>query len=467
VGGIRPRFLLQAGAREDDLSAVGNAALEQRAGSPATITTDEHAPIEAQRARRGSPLVHGERISAALRGIGFVVVAVPLALLLPNDRHVSALVVLGLTGAYAAAFRLDFEVGTGFAVPTQLALVPMLFILPLGAVPLCVAAAIFLAGLFDGVRRAMHVQRTLFGLADAWYSVGPVVVLAAAGTTHPRLTDWPVYAAALAAQFAFDFAGGFLHARLTHGTPPREQVRAFSAVWLMDSALAPVGLAIATTAAETSYAFVLALPLVGLLSLFAREHRASIDNAVELGHAYRGTAYLLGDVVEADDAYTGSHSRDVVELTLAVADRLELDPRERRLAEFVALLHDVGKVKIPNEIINKPGKLTPEERGIMNAHTIEGEKMLEQVGGLLGEVGRIVRSCHEHYDGNGYPDGLAGGDIPRVARIVCCCDAFHAMTSDRSYRKALPLEVALEELRVNRGTQFDPDVVDALVSVVG
>lgn len=130
------------------------------------------------------------------------------------------------------------------------------------------------------------------------------------------------------------------------------------------------------------------------------------------------------------------------------------------------MLHDVGKIRIPNEIINKPGPLTVEERGIMNAHTIEGEKMLEQVGGLLGEVGRLVRSCHEHYDGSGYPDGVAGDEIPLVARIVCCCDAFHAMTSDRPYRKALPIEVALAELHANRGTQFDPRVVDALVAVV-
>ncbi len=161
-----------------------------------------------------------------------------------------------------------------------------------------------------------------------------------------------------------------------------------------------------------------------------------------------------------------SHSRDVVELTLQVANRLELDANELRQAEFVALLHDVGKVRIPNEIINKPGPLTPEERGIMNAHTIEGEKMLDQVGGLLGEVGRLVRSCHERYDGAGYPDGLAGTEIPLVARIVCCCDAFHAMTSDRAYRKALPRETALAELRDNSGTQFDPQVVAALVAVV-
>jgi putative nucleotidyltransferase with HDIG domain len=428
---------------------------------------DEHEPIEAQRARRSSPLARRERLSAAVLGGGFLGVAVPLALLLHSERSPSLPVVLGLIVAYTAAFRLDFEVGSGFAVPTQLVLVPMLFILPLAAVPLAVAAAVLLASGIDGLRRLRHVERALLGIADAWYVVGSVAVLAAAGVTKPRLGEWPIYLAALAAQYTVDFCGAALRERLRFGISPRDQLRAFVPVWLMDSALAPIGLAVAIAAVGAPYAFVLALPLVALLALFAREHRASIDNTLELSHAYRGTAYLLGDVVEADDAYTGSHSRDVVELTMKVADVLGLDAREARKAEFVALLHDVGKVRIPNEIINKPGALTAEERGIMNAHTIEGEKMLDRVGGLLGEVGKLVRSCHEHYDGSGYPDGLAGEDIPLVARIVCCCDAFHAMTSDRPYRKALPLVVAVEELRTNSGTQFDPEVVEALVAVVG
>jgi HD-GYP domain-containing protein (c-di-GMP phosphodiesterase class II) len=183
---------------------------------------------------------------------------------------------------------------------------------------------------------------------------------------------------------------------------------------------------------------------------------------LELGHAYRGTAFLLGDVVEADDAYTGSHSRDVVGLVLAVADELGLDARERRDAEFTALLHDVGKIRIPPEIIGKPGPLTSDERAVIETHTIEGERMLDRVGGLLAEVGRLVRSCHEHWDGRGYPDGLAGEQIPRVARIVCCCDAFSAITADRPYRSARTPAEALEELRRCAGTQFDPDVVAAL-----
>src|SRR5204863_9307353 len=196
--------------------------------------------------------------------------------------------------------------------------------------------------------------------------------------------------------------------------------------FLVDAALAPIGLAVAFAAEGEPLAVLLVLPLLGLLAEFARERRVRIDAALELSQAYRGTALLLGDVVEADDAYTGSHSRDVVELSLAVADKLGVSPRERRATELAALLHDVGKIRIPNEIINKPGALSPEEREVIETHTIEGERLLARVGGLLGDIGSIVRSCHERWDGAGYPDRLAGEHIPRPARIVMCCDAFNA-----------------------------------------
>ena len=102
----------------------------------------------------------------------------------------------------------------------------------------------------------------------------------------------------------------------------------------------------------------------------------------------------------------------------------------------------------------------------METHTIAGQEILDRVGGLLGEVGTIVRSCHERWDGRGYPDGLEGEQIPLAARIVFACDAFNAMTTDRPYRDAMPVEEGLAELRANAGTQFDPAVVDALVEVV-
>lgn len=151
---------------------------------------------------------------------------------------------------------------------------------------------------------------------------------------------------------------------------------------------------------------------------------------------------------------------------LAVADRLELDPRTRRQAELAALLHDVGKVKIPSEIINKPGPLDDEERALINTHTLLGEEMLGQVGGLLGNVGHVVRSSHERWDGGGYPDGLAGEEIPIAARIVSACDAWSAMTTDRAYRPRLSDEEAALELSVCSGTQFDPSVVEALLGVL-
>jgi HD-GYP domain-containing protein (c-di-GMP phosphodiesterase class II) len=154
-----------------------------------------------------------------------------------------------------------------------------------------------------------------------------------------------------------------------------------------------------------------------------------------------------------------------VELVLGVCDALALGPDERRDAEFVALLHDIGKIRVPGSIINKPGPLHPDEWEVIQRHTIEGQEMLERVGGLLGHIGRIVRSCHEHWDGAGYPDGLAGKAIPRVARVVSACDAFSAMTTDRAYRLARSHEQAIAELHRCSGSQFDPDVIDALVAI--
>jgi putative nucleotidyltransferase with HDIG domain len=206
--------------------------------------------------------------------------------------------------------------------------------------------------------------------------------------------------------------------------------------------------------------------LFGLFAIFAQEREAHIESALQLSSAYRGTALLLGDVLEDKDAYTAHHSHGVVSLSLAVADRMGLDPSARRRVEFGALLHDIGKIAVPAEIINKPGPLDADEWAVMKLHTVEGQQMLDRVGGVLAEVGRVVRSSHEHFDGSGYPDGLAGDRIPIEARIVSCCDAFSAMTTTRSYRRAMSMEAAREELLRNQGSQFDPDVVDALLEVL-
>jgi HD-GYP domain-containing protein (c-di-GMP phosphodiesterase class II) len=302
-------------------------------------------------------------------------------------------------------------------------------------------------------------------VANAIQTVGPTLVLALAGGLPLRWTAWPIYVAALAAQFAVDAALGGAANVYAHGVPWRTLARSLGLVVVVDGALAPIGLAIAFATRGHPALVVGVLPLVFLLRHFSLERQRRIDNALELSDAYRGTAFLLGDVVEADDHYTGAHSRHVVELVVAVSKQIGLGPAEQRDAEFVALLHDVGKIRIPPEIINKAGALDEAERALIETHTIEGERMLEQVGGLLAHIGRLVRSCHEHWDGNGYPDGLVGDAIPLVARIVSTCDAFSAMTTDRSYRRGLSHEEALAELRRCAGTQFDPRVVEALVLI--
>ena len=438
------------------------------AGTTHSVALDPEAQrvIEERRARRLDRLARRDRATLIVSVGLFLAVAGALAVLIPSERDPSVFTVALLIGAYALAFRLDFEISSGSAVPTQLILVPMFFLLPIGMVPLAVAAGVLCGSALEYVRGPLHPQRIVLRLQNAWHAVGPAIVLGLAGESAPSLDDWPIYVAALAAQFVIDFASTAIRQWAALGVPPKIHLRAMASVYVIDLGLAPIGLAVAFASVESPAGVVLALPLVAVLTIFARERRVRIDHELELRDAYRGTAFLLGDVIEADDAYTGTHSKDVVDLTLAVVAELGLTASERRDAEFAALLHDVGKVRVPNEIINKPGKLTDEEFEIIKRHTIEGEQMLLRVGGLLGEIGRIVRACHERWDGTGYPDGLAGEEIPIIARIVCCCDAFNAMTSDRSYRKALPLEVAIEELERTRGTQFDPKVVDALIASV-
>jgi HD-GYP domain-containing protein (c-di-GMP phosphodiesterase class II) len=423
--------------------------------------------VEASRERAARSLRGRDRLTTALGALAFVAVAAVLATQTESTRALPLGVAGALVLAYALASRVEFEFGTGAAIPTQLVFVPMLFLFPANLLPFAVAAGLLLATLPD-LRGQRHAEQLLVQFMSSWHAVGPALVMVLASEPEPSLDrwPWPVLGAAVLAQIGFDFLSSAGRGRIALGIPVREQLRYLAPVYLVDLVLTPVGLAFAIVAADEPRGALLGLPLIGLFAFFARERQRRIDHALELTHAYRGTAFLLGDVVEADDAYTGSHSRDVVELVLAVADELELHPKRRRDAEMTALLHDVGKIRIPNEIINKPGALTAEERALIETHTVVGEQLLARVGGVLGDVGRLVRSCHERWDGRGYPDGLARDEIPLVARIVMCCDAFNAMTTDRSYRKGLPLAEAVGELERGSGTQFDPAVVRALVRCV-
>lgn len=396
---------------------------------------------------------------------GFLLAAVPLAVLASTNEARNPAIAVLFVALYAVTTRIEFDVGGGYGPPTQLVLVPMLYALPAGWVPLLVCLGLIIGNLPSLLTGSRHFDRAVMAGGNSWHTIGPAVVFALAGLHAPLWSDWPLLLAALAAQLLCDFAANAGREWLLPHESPKLPTRETGQVFLVDICLSPIGLAIAFASAGHPAAALVSLPLSGLLIFFARDRRARIRTALELSSAYRGTALLLGDVVEADDAYTGVHSRDVVALCMDVGPMLGLDEDQLRHLEFTALLHDVGKIAIPKEIINKPGKLTSEERAVIETHTVEGEAMLERVGGMLGEVGRLVRSCHERFDGLGYPDGLVGDAIPVEARIVCCCDAFNAMTTDRPYRSALSLGEALGELRAHRGTQFDPDVVDCLLAL--
>ena len=414
------------------------------------------------RARRPQGMNHRERevlgVSAAL----FLLVAVGLAVFLPSERHPDPLLIAALVAGHALVSRVRFEFGNGYVAPEQLTLVPLVLLTPLPFVPLLAALSAVLSVIPDVIEGHWHRDRWVGYIADGWCPVGAVIVLAALAPGPPDVDHAAVYILAFAAQVIGDLFWSVVRDRLIDGVSARETVRNWSGAIRIDAVLSPVAFFIAVQASQHPLALLSIPPLVWLLKIFSREREHRYHATLELHRAYRGTVMLLSDVVEFEDAYTAEHSRSIVELVHAVASELRIEGQDFQELEFAALLHDVGKIAIPKEILNKPSALTPEEFDVMKTHTIEGQFMLDRVGGLLGRVGAIVRSCHERWDGSGYPDNLSGENIPLAARIVFVCDAYNAMTTDRVYRSALPQEAALAELEENAGTQFDPTIVAAL-----
>jgi HD-GYP domain-containing protein (c-di-GMP phosphodiesterase class II) len=406
------------------------------------------------------------RTDAALGAVLLLGVAA-LAIFAPSQRELSALGAVALIAAYALTQGIQFYVGAGYTVPSQLVFMPMLVLAPPGLVPLLVAAGFLVGRLPRQMRGDVHPSRLLFVLPDSLYALGPAIVVALLAPGPIGLDDWPVLGLALVAQGVCDAGVTVLRDKLSHGVPPTVALRLLVWVFAVDAALAPVGVLAGVAGDVQPLAVAAVLPLMGLLALFARERSARIDHALALSNAYRGTALLMSDVLEADDAYTGGeHSHGVVAMALAVGDALGLDGRERRNLEFGALLHDIGKIRVADDIINKPGKLTDAEFALVKRHPVDGQEMLERVGGVLAEVGLIVRHHHERWEGGGYPDGIAGQEIPLAARIICACDAYSAMTTNRSYRAAMPVADAVAELRRCSGTQFDTVVIEALLGII-
>jgi len=207
---------------------------------------------------------------------------------------------------------------------------------------------------------------------------------------------------------------------------------------------------------------------LALLGGLAQQAKLAITNASSyegLERTFVSTVEALANALEANDEYTSTHARWITDLSLRVGRELGLDERALKCLELGALLHDIGKIGIPSDVLSKPGRLTAAERQLVQTHPELGERIIAPID-RLQVVRPIVRHCHERWDGRGYPDGLAGEAIPLESRIIFVCDAYHAMTTDRPYRRRLSHREAVRRLSEGAGSQFDPYVVEVALRVL-
>jgi HD-GYP domain-containing protein (c-di-GMP phosphodiesterase class II) len=202
-----------------------------------------------------------------------------------------------------------------------------------------------------------------------------------------------------------------------------------------------------------------------LLNSIANESAIYLENVTLFDDVHglmMGLLHSLTSAVDAKDAYTCGHSERVALLSRHLAKQIKLSEHQVERIYMAGLLHDVGKIGVPEAVLQKTGKLTPEEFEHMKKHPEIGARILSDIKQVKDILPGVLHH-HERYDGKGYPAGLAGQSIPQMGRIICLADCFDAMTSNRTYRKALPLEVALNEIRRCAGTQFDPTLADAFL----
>jgi HD-GYP domain-containing protein (c-di-GMP phosphodiesterase class II) len=204
------------------------------------------------------------------------------------------------------------------------------------------------------------------------------------------------------------------------------------------------------------------------LKLVTEKASTQIENRMLYESLFEGVLHTLTSLITAinkRDLYTEDHCKRVTRSSLALGEMLKLDSYEKDVLRVVGPVHDVGKIGIPDSILLKPGKLTPEEYEIIKAHSVYGEEIINRFE-ILSYEAKIIRHHHERFDGEGYPDRIARNEIPRGAKIIAVCDAYDAMVTDRPYKKAYGKEEAIHEIIRCKGTQFDPEIADCFVELV-
>ena len=575
--------------------------------------------LEESWGKRHRQPAHREVMVELVATMTFLAVAVPLALPAFASHPLDGALVAVLVALYAVvAGVIGFPIGAGYLVPTYLVLVPMLLLLPPAIVPLLAAAGGVLASLGRLAAGRGRPGNVLFSIPNAWYAVGPAVVLMVAGTNHGSVLTGLVYLGAFVAGSVVDLLTSTLREAAALMIAPRLQLRVTAQIWLLDACVAPLGLLLALAARHDYAALFSIVPLGTLLLLLQRDRDQRIvqahdrlelaltDSLTRLGNRRKlaadliqrmetlsparplvlmvfdldgfkdyndtfghlagdallarmgsklvevaapdGVAYRLGGdefcvllpgqphevpaamarfagalredgerfsiaasggavllpheansaeyalqladermyerkgqrrrpvareqtrdvlvrIMQAKQPGLTDHTSNVSQLAVDVARRMELEGEQVDEVARAADLHDIGKVGIPDAILEKPGTLDDSEWNLVRQHTLLGERILSAATALR-PVARIVRSSHERWDGRGYPDGLAGETIPLAARIVAVCDAYDAMVSDRVYREALSPAAARQELMAEAGRQFDPQVVEIFLKAL-
>lgn len=428
------------------------------------------------------PMGDRESVVVGSIALAYVGAAVTLAIVVPSDRGFSPWLIAALVVAAVAISRVHFDVSTGYVSGEQLAFVPLLFLAPLPLVPLLLPLAYALSDLPDILRGRAHPHRWLNALADSWYVVGSVVVLALFAPGPPELALAGVYLAALAAQVVVGASAAVLREALVGRFAVRDELRAVVAAYQLDVLFSPVGFAVAYAAARLGpLALVSLVPLTLAVAGLGRLYRRRCDELAEQHASY--WERFVGDarmLESAGQPRPGADWRCTAELALGVAAELGLEMSAR--AELAHTARGARRILGVDDYRHDPANHEREQR-----HPVEASRRMQLGTALIEaavyqladsvEAARFphdrlerqavaVRASREHFDGTGYPDGLAGEQIPRGGRVIACCEAYAAMTSGRPHREAMSKEGALDELANHSGSQFDPVMVAALTGAL-
>ncbi|WP_369364516.1 HD-GYP domain-containing protein [Streptomyces sp. CG4] len=403
-----------------------------------------------------------EAVSARARGYVAAVALLALFCLLPLPTIRTPWWALGLLSAlYAGCEHVVRRRFGGTFYPVLLA---GAFLLPPPAAALVPLPAALLSPVEHGpalprrVWRAARPALAVWGAAEVHWALGGRDAVVAGDFPYALL---PAGAAVLAFCLILTVLDGGIRA-VALGVPLGRAWRG-----LLSRSLAPVavhGLAGLMMAVlwRSPYgpvaALLVLLPMCVSWWVFAQYHRERA--------AHQATIRALVQAVDIKDGYTRGHSERVGQASVMIARELGMDDDRVEVLRFAGILHDVGKLGVPTRLLRKDGPLTPEERRIIELHPEYGHEMVRGIS-FLGEARAAILHHHERLDGSGYPYGLVGTQIPECARVVAVADAFDAMTSTRSYRRARPVQAAVTELERCAGTQFDPRMVGALTRALG